>query len=211
MSLRSRTISLTAPLLFGLGGILMIGAGAAAHMLSPIQDLDLAGTVYEEAEFTFVAYGLVIGAMGAVVYWAPKWSGRAMAGGPSVLLALGAIGATVLASVPYLIAGFNNQVGIWGAEDVSELVTDIDNDAAPELMNTLVAVGHALMALTVLAFLALAVVSLAKGRRVGDDPWDGHTLEWATSSPAPRDNFVDLPVVHSPEPLLDLKRSRSEA
>ena len=40
---------------------------------------------------------------------------------------------------------------------------------------------------------------------VGDDPWDGQTLEWTTTSPAPRDNFVDVPVVHSAEPLLDLK------
>ena len=43
--------------------------------------------------------------------------------------------------------------------------------------------------------------------RAADDPWDGQTLEWSTSSPAPADNFVDVPVVASPEPLLDLKEA----
>ena len=37
-----------------------------------------------------------------------------------------------------------------------------------------------------------------------DDPWDGQTLEWTTSSPAPDDNFAEVPTVMSPEPVLDL-------
>jgi heme/copper-type cytochrome/quinol oxidase subunit 1 len=73
-----------------------------------------------------------------------------------------------------------------------------------------VAVGHGLMALTVLAFIGLALQSFTKGERAGDDPWDGQTLEWATSSPAPADNFVDVHVISSAEPLLDLKPARSE-
>jgi heme/copper-type cytochrome/quinol oxidase subunit 1 len=61
------------------------------------------------------------------------------------------------------------------------------------------------MALTVLAFVGLALQSAARGESAGDDPYDAHTLEWATTSPAPLDNFVDLPIVNSAEPLLDLK------
>ena len=36
------------------------------------------------------------------------------------------------------------------------------------------------------------------------NPWDGHTLEWATTSPAPTYNFEEIPTVASAEPLLDL-------
>ena len=58
------------------------------------------------------------------------------------------------------------------------------------------------------AFALLATRSFRRGDPAGDDPWDGQTLEWATSSPAPYDNFVDLHTVASAEPLLDLKPRR---
>ena len=38
-----------------------------------------------------------------------------------------------------------------------------------------------------------------------DDPYDGQTIEWATTSPAPTSNFVDVLLITSAEPLLDLK------
>jgi cytochrome c oxidase subunit 1 len=38
----------------------------------------------------------------------------------------------------------------------------------------------------------------------GDDPWGGHTLEWATTSPPPRENFDrPLPPIRSNRPLWD--------
>jgi cytochrome c oxidase subunit 1 len=65
-----------------------------------------------------------------------------------------------------------------------------------------------LMLVTVLSFVALAVRSFRQGDAAGDDPWDGQTLEWATSSPAPYANFLDVHTVASAEPLLDLKPRR---
>ena len=40
---------------------------------------------------------------------------------------------------------------------------------------------------------------------VTGDPYDGRTLEWATSSPPPPYNFAVLPEVRDREPLLDMK------
>jgi len=66
--------------------------------------------------------------------------------------------------------------------------------------------------LAVLAFVALALRSFLKGEVAGDDPFDGQTLEWATTSPAPFDNFAEVHIVKSAEPLLDLKpANRSDA
>jgi cytochrome c oxidase subunit 1 len=42
----------------------------------------------------------------------------------------------------------------------------------------------------------------------GPDPWSGHTLEWATSSPPPRFNYsgeYPVPRVRGYAPLLDLR------
>ncbi len=114
------------------------------------------------------------------------------------LAALGFI-ATVLAALPYLIAGFAKQPANAG---------EFDYSGPQNLWNGLSAAGHVLMFVTVLAFAGLALRSFTKGAHAGDDPWDGQTLEWATSSPAPVANFADVHTVASAEPLLDLKPRR---
>ena len=50
------------------------------------------------------------------------------------------------------------------------------------------------------------VVSFRRGERaVGDDPWGfGNSLEWATSCPPPRHNFVTMPRIRSERPAFDL-------
>jgi NADH:ubiquinone oxidoreductase subunit 2 (subunit N) len=74
-----------------------------------------------------------------------------------------------------------------------------------------------LVYLMVYAFMQLGAFGvLAFVRRrdvVGDDPWEGQTLEWATSSPPPRHNFKGrLPEITGYAPLFDAReRSRSAA
>ena len=41
---------------------------------------------------------------------------------------------------------------------------------------------------------------------VEGDPWDGRTLEWATSSPPPEYNFAFTPVVHDADSWADMKK-----
>ncbi len=43
------------------------------------------------------------------------------------------------------------------------------------------------------------------GAIAGANPWEAWTLEWATSSPPPVYNFAQIPPVHGPRPLWDLK------
>jgi heme/copper-type cytochrome/quinol oxidase subunit 1 len=60
------------------------------------------------------------------------------------------------------------------------------------------------MVLTAVAFTALVLRPARQGDQApGDDPWDAQTLEWTTTSPAPRDNYTEVPTVMSPEPVLD--------
>jgi len=52
-------------------------------------------------------------------------------------------------------------------------------------------------------------VSLRRGPKVGNDPFDGATLEWATTSPPPAYNFTVIPAISSPYPMWD-ERDREE-
>jgi heme/copper-type cytochrome/quinol oxidase subunit 1 len=181
-------------IVFAFLGFGMILVGMLGNILHAADDLDLQGTVFEEATLIYIVYGSVLALMGAVVHWAPKLWGSAIHAGRVVPLALLGVTGTILAAFPMYIAGFLDQPAG---------VSYLDDDLV--LWNVIALVGHALMALTVLGFVGLLLGSLRSDDSVGDDPWDAQTLEWTTTSPAPRDNFVDVPVVHSAEPLLDLK------
>ena len=203
-----------APLLFALLGSLLLLLGAAAGALNHIGDAGLVGTTFEEGAWLAVVYGAVLAALGGVAHWMPKWTGRTMPLKATLPLALlGFLGA-VLASVPMMIAGFADQPGdaLPAIEAGLPGATNFSYSGPSSLWNSLSGVGHVLVLLAVLAFLALELRSASKGERAGDDPWNGQTLEWATTSPAPEHNLVDIHVVKSAEPLLDLKPSnRSDA
>ena len=46
--------------------------------------------------------------------------------------------------------------------------------------------------------------SFFRGKVAGDNPWDAWTLEWATTSPPPHENFHALPPIRGRRPLWDL-------
>ena len=199
LSMRGVRPRITAPFVFGLLGALMVFVGILANAVYQVGDAQVTGTVFEEGVWVYIVYGAVLSALGAITYWGPKLWGRLIP--DKLVLPLAALGfvATVLASLPYLIAGFAKQPGY---------ASEFDYSGPQALWNGLAAAGHVLMLVTVLAFVALAVRSFRRGDAAGDDPWDGQTLEWATSSPAPYANFLDVHTVASAEPLLDLKPRR---
>jgi heme/copper-type cytochrome/quinol oxidase subunit 1 len=188
---------ISSPFLFSFFGLGMVFVGMLGNVLYAIDDLGLQGTVFEEASLVYVSYGAALGVMGGVAYWAPKLWGRRMPEAQLIPLALLGVLATVLASFPYFIAGFADQPA--NAAEFSY--------SGPEaLWNILVLAGHALMLLTVVGFVASAVAAFrSDGEPAGDDPWDAHTIEWTTTSPAPGNNYPEVPAITSAEPLLDLK------
>ncbi len=202
--------SLNAPFVFGFLGLGMIFVGMLGGLAYPIRDLELVGTVFEEGSVTYVTYGTVLATLGAITYWAPKWWGRLVP--TKAVMPLAGLGllATVLATLPYYIAGFLDQPGAFESSggtlfDVSPAANYADS-GVNTVWSVLVLVGHGLLALTVVAFIGLLLkTATGSGEAAGDDPWNAHTLEWAATSPAPADNYADVPVIRSAEPLLDLK------
>ena len=72
-------------------------------------------------------------------------------------------------------------------------------------LNLLSTIGAFMIALSILPFLWNVFITLRGPRNAPDDPWDGNTLEWATTSPPPPYNFDSLPPIRSERPLFDLK------
>jgi heme/copper-type cytochrome/quinol oxidase subunit 1 len=70
-------------------------------------------------------------------------------------------------------------------------------------LNLVSTIGAYIIAISIGVFLFnfFHSIVLGNGRPAGDDPWEGDTLEWATTSPPQPYNFARIPVVHSARPL----------
>jgi cytochrome c oxidase subunit 1/cytochrome c oxidase subunit I+III len=78
-----------------------------------------------------------------------------------------------------------------------------------DALNLLSTIGGFLLAAGIFVIIANVLWSLCWGPTAGDDPWDGNTLEWATTSPPPHYNFPVIPVVRSADPNWD-REDRAE-
>ena len=197
LTLKSGKPRATAPLAFALLGLVALLEGAAAHILNGVEDAGLIGSIFEAGVYVSITFGTLLIAFAGIAYWGPKLWGRRIPDKAALPLALLGFVATSLVSLPYVIAGF--------ADQPAGVVNGFSYSGPQDLWNVLATAGFALMLLTTLAFALLALKSFTGGEAAGDDPWDGATLEWATSSPPPVHNFSDVVVVNSPTPLTDMK------
>jgi heme/copper-type cytochrome/quinol oxidase subunit 3 len=65
-------------------------------------------------------------------------------------------------------------------------------------------IGSFILGASALVLVANVLRSLRAGVVAGDNPWSAWTLEWATTSPPPPDNFHALPPIRSRRPLWDI-------
>jgi cytochrome o ubiquinol oxidase subunit 1 len=73
----------------------------------------------------------------------------------------------------------------------------------------LAAVGAALILVGIILQIAQLVVSIRRREALRDetgDPWNGRSLEWATSSPPPTFNFAVLPHVEGEDAYWNMKK-----
>jgi heme/copper-type cytochrome/quinol oxidase subunit 1 len=109
----------------------------------------------------------------------------------AVLFFLGAL----LLAIPDLVSGLLDQPTMLASGDVRDGV---------EALNAVSLAGGAVVSLAVLLFVVNLLLSLGRTpEELPDNPWDAHTLEWATASPPRPGNFAVQPEVRSAEPLLD--------
>ena len=194
------SIILATPMLFAIGFVAMfvIGGISGVILASAAVDFHLHDTYFVVAHLHYVFFGgSVFGIFAATYFWFPKMTGKRLN--------------EKLGKLHFWIhfVGFNlaffpmHSLGITG---MPRRIADYDpTNTGWIILNSLETVGAFLIAISVLPFLVNVVATLINGEKVGDDPWEGNTLEWATSSPPPSYNFEKLPPIHSERPVFDLR------
>ena len=163
---------------------------------------DVQGTVLATGVMEHVLIASVIGSVAGVYYWAPKIFGYQLNRQAGILAALTLLGGLALSGGSNIINGILDEGDEVFRPSAYEGVWDSD---AVELFNIVGGIGSILL----LAGLGLVVIDITISviLRKGDvenlnDPWGGHTLEWATDSPPTVGNFHEIPVVNNERPLL---------
>ncbi len=193
-------IRLRAPMLFAVGFLLLflIGGLTGIWVGSPPLDYHANNSYFVVAHFHYTLFGgSVFGLFAALFYWWPKVTGHHLGERLGrlqfVLLFVGAL----LTFLPQFALG---------QEGMTRRIADYPDDAGWTTLNALSTAGSYLIGLGIVVFVLNIALSSLRGARAGDDPWEGMTLEWATSSPPPRHNFDRaLPPIRSYSPLYDLR------
>jgi cytochrome c oxidase subunit I len=192
-------LRLATPMLFAVAFLIqfLVGGLTGVIVASPPLDYSLNDTFFVVAHFHYTLFaGSLFGLFAGIYYWFPKATGRMLRERLGILhFVLMTIG-TNLTFFPMFVLGYDGMV---------RRVADYPHLAGWERLNVLATVGSGVIAVSMLVFLVNLWVSLRRPVEAGNDPWDGHTLEWWTSSPPPRHNFADLPPIRSYAPLLDLR------
>jgi len=192
-------LRLDTPMLFCCGFLLQfLVAGLTGIMLavSPF-DWQLHDSYFVVGHFHFTLIGgLVFGLFAGMYYWFPKATGKLLC--------------EKLGRWHFwlFVIGFETTfipmhfLGILG---MPRRIYTYAPDRGWDFWNLVSSLGVIAQAAAIALFIWNVIDSIRSGEKAGDDPWDGWTLEWATSSPPPEYNFEKLPVVRSSRPLWDLK------
>jgi len=195
------------PLYFAIGFLSMFIIGGITGVMLAIVPFDwqVHDTYFVVGHLHYVLFGgSVFGIFAGLYYWLPKMSGRLLDE------RLGKLHFWLM------LLGFNltffpfHLLGLLG---MPRRVYTYGSGLGWDLWNLISTIGSFLVGLAVLVFVYNFTVSivLRRGAVAGPDPWEGHTLEWATSSPPPPYNFETIPGVHSRRPLWDQRHPRIAA
>ena len=195
------------PMLFALAFIpqFLIGGLSGILVADPAIDYNLNDSYFIVAHFHYTLFaGSIFGLFAGIYYWMPKATGimydERLGRLHFVLMVIG----TNLAFLPMFGLGFLG---------MPRRVASYPGNEGLNALNLASSIGAFIIGLSMLVF--AYNLYLSKRRRVPapPDPWQGNTLEWATSSPPPRFNFTrefPVPKIRSYAPLLDIREARRE-
>ncbi len=181
-----------------------LGGMTGVLLAVPPADFVLHNSLFLIAHFhNVIIGGVLFGAFAAINYWWPKAFG----------FKLNQFWGKV--SFWFWVIGFYfafMPLYVLGLMGVTRRLRTFD-DPSLQIWFLIAAFGAALIAVGIAAMLMQFYVSVRDREKLRDltgDPWNGRTLEWATSSPPPDYNFAFTPVVHDNDAWADMKARHYE-
>jgi cytochrome o ubiquinol oxidase subunit 1 len=189
------------PMLWTMGFLFTFTIGGMTGVMLSVAPADflLHNSLFLVAHFhNVIIGGVVFGVFAGINYWFPKAFGFKLdAFWGKLTFWFWQIGFWVAFGPLYIL-------GLMGVTRRLSHFTD------PSLQKWFIiaAFGAFLILLGILSFVVQIYVSIRRRDQlaVGNDPWDGRTLEWSASSPPPDYNFAFIPVVHERDAWTDMKR-----
>jgi cytochrome o ubiquinol oxidase subunit I len=190
------------PVLWSIGFMVtfVIGGMTGVLLAVPPVDFVLHNSVFLVAHFhNVIIGGVVFGAMAAYNYWFPKAFGFTLDEGWGKASFWCWLIGFYLAFTPLYV------LGLMG---MTRRLQHIADPSWQPLL--LVAEGGAVLIfvgiLCQIVQLYVSIRTRESRRDLTGDPWNGRTLEWATSSPPPAYNFAVLPRVETIDAFWEMKR-----
>ncbi len=195
------SLTFETPMLWTIGFLVtfLFGGLTGVMLASPPIDFHVSDSYFVVAHFHYTVFGTVVFAMFAGYYfWWPKFTGRMLNE------RLGKLHFWVT------FVGFHTTFLIqhWlGVMGMPRRYADYLASDGFTTYNMISTVGSLILGSSVLVFFYNVFITYRKAPLVNvDDPWGfGASLEWATSCPPPRHNFIKLPRIRSERPAFDLK------
>jgi cytochrome c oxidase subunit 1 len=185
-TLRKGDIRFTAPKLYALGfvGLFLLGGLTGLILAAPALDEFLHDTYFVIAHFHYVMVGgSVMCYLGGIHFWWPKVTGRMyserLAKFAAVLMFVG----FNVTFFPQYLLGYRGMPRRY-------------HSYLPQFqeLNVISTGGAVLLAISYTLPVLYLLWSLKYGKKAPPNPWDARGLEWQTSSPPPKENFLHPPV-----------------
>ncbi|MFO7324111.1 MAG: cytochrome o ubiquinol oxidase subunit I [Pseudomonadota bacterium] len=178
----------------------VVGGMTGVLLAVPPADFVLHNTLFLVAHFhNVIIGGVVFGLFAGMYYWFPKAFGFRMDPFWGKVTFWGWVIGYWVAWTPVYVAG------LMGTTRRVRMFDDPDL----KIWFVIAMIGALIILVGIVGFVMQIIVSIRNRDRLRDttgDPWDGRTLEWATTSPPPFYNFAFTPVVHDIDAWYDMKR-----
>ncbi len=186
-------IEFTTPMLFALGGLatFIIGGVTGIFLGSATTDIFLHGTYFVVAHFHYTLFPVVFfGGFAGVYFWFPKMFGRMMNEALGrVHFAFTFVGFNAI-FIPLFVTGLQGNPRRLYEMSTYEFLKPF------QYLHVIATIATIGLLLGQLPFALNFGWSMMRGRRAPANPWRANTLEWATDSPPPHENFRRLPAVY---------------